>query len=232
LTNFFTQLAFRLGPAEYLALTLLILLVIGLFTADSLLKLCAATCVGVFLGMVGTDVNSGVARFTFDSAALADGMDAAVALVAFVLFPRIVCVTPPRAVLSIGLQKWLGASRWGFAESLWRGGLLILACVFMPYEWIAEETLPALILLTGLFVLGVLFYRADVPGVVLVAACVYGPMIEENLRRMLLLSRGDMTVNLQRPMVIATIALMWFAVMTYYLWRRYGRDRLLRRLEH
>jgi TctA family transporter len=203
LTNFFTQLAFRLGPAEYLALTLLILLVIGLFTADSLLKLCAATCVGVFLGMV-----------------------------AFVLFPRIVCVTPPRAVLSIGLQKWLGASRWGFAESLWRGGLLILACVFMPYEWIAEETLPALILLTGLFVLGVLFYRADVPGVVLVAACVYGPMIEENLRRMLLLSRGDMTVNLQRPMVIAMIALMWFAVMTYYLWRRYGRDRLLRRLEH
>ncbi len=69
-----TELAFKFGPAEYFALMILGLIGAVVLASGSLLKAVAMIVLGLLLGMVGTDVNSGVARFSFDVPELTDGI--------------------------------------------------------------------------------------------------------------------------------------------------------------
>lgn len=68
------DMAFLFGPAEYFALMLMGLLAAASLTSGSPLKGIAAIFLGLTMGVVGTDVNSGVARFTFDVPELMDGL--------------------------------------------------------------------------------------------------------------------------------------------------------------
>ena len=69
-----TELAFKFGPAEYFSLMILGLIGAVVLASGSLLKAIAMIVLGLLLGMVGTDVNSGVARFSFDILELTDGI--------------------------------------------------------------------------------------------------------------------------------------------------------------
>ena len=69
-----TELAFKFGPAEYFSLMILGLIGAVVLASGSLLKAIAMIILGLLLGMVGTDVNSGVARFSFDIPELTDGI--------------------------------------------------------------------------------------------------------------------------------------------------------------
>jgi putative tricarboxylic transport membrane protein len=59
-----TELAFKFGPAEYFALMVLGLIGAVVLASGSLLKAIAMIVLGLLLGLIGTDVNSGVARFS------------------------------------------------------------------------------------------------------------------------------------------------------------------------
>ena len=61
-----TEVAFKFGPAEYFSLMVLGLIGAVVLASGSLLKAVAMIVLGLLLGLVGTDVNSGVARFSFD----------------------------------------------------------------------------------------------------------------------------------------------------------------------
>jgi TctA family transporter len=69
-----TELAFKFGPAEYFSLMILGLIGAVVLASGSLLKAVAMIVLGLLLGMVGTDVNSGVARFSLDILELTDGV--------------------------------------------------------------------------------------------------------------------------------------------------------------
>ncbi len=69
-----TELAFKFGPAEYFSLMILGLIGAVVLASGSLIKAVAMIVLGLLMGMVGTDVNSGVARFSFDVAELTDGI--------------------------------------------------------------------------------------------------------------------------------------------------------------
>ena len=69
-----TELAFKFGPAEYFSLMVLGLIGAVVLASGSLLKAIAMIILGLLLGLVGTDVNSGVARFSFDIPELSDGI--------------------------------------------------------------------------------------------------------------------------------------------------------------
>jgi TctA family transporter len=69
-----TELAFKFGPAEYFSLMILGLIGAVVLASGSLIKAIAMIVLGLLLGMVGTDVNSGVARFSFDIPELTDGI--------------------------------------------------------------------------------------------------------------------------------------------------------------
>ena len=69
-----TELAFKFGPAEYFSLMTLGLIGAVVLASGSLLKAVGMIFLGLLIGLVGTDVNSGVARYSFDIPELTDGI--------------------------------------------------------------------------------------------------------------------------------------------------------------
>lgn len=69
------KVAFKFGPPEIFAIMLLGLLAGGTMSRGSALKGVAMTIVGLLFGTVGTDVNSGMMRFTLGLPDLADGVE-------------------------------------------------------------------------------------------------------------------------------------------------------------
>jgi len=68
------EVALKFGPAEYFSLMVLGLVGATVLAHGSLVKAIAMVLLGLLLGLVGTDVNSGVARFTFGIPELSDGI--------------------------------------------------------------------------------------------------------------------------------------------------------------
>lgn len=70
-----TEIAFKFGPTEIFSIMLLGLLAGSTMSRGSPLKGVAMTLFGLLCGVVGTDVNSGAARFTFDIPELSDSLE-------------------------------------------------------------------------------------------------------------------------------------------------------------
>ena len=68
------ELAFQFGPAEYFSLMVLGLIGAVVMASGSLIKAISMIVLGILLGLVGTDVNSGVARFAFGMPELGGGI--------------------------------------------------------------------------------------------------------------------------------------------------------------
>ena len=68
------EVALRFGPAEYFSLMVLGLVASIVLANGSLLHALGMILVGLLLGLIGTDVNSGAQRYTFDLPQLADGI--------------------------------------------------------------------------------------------------------------------------------------------------------------
>lgn len=70
-----TEVALKFGPAEYFSLMIVGLIGAVVLASGSLVKALAMILLGLLFGMVGTDVNSGVARYSFDIPELTDGIN-------------------------------------------------------------------------------------------------------------------------------------------------------------
>lgn len=68
------EIAFKFGPAEYFSLMTLGLIAAVVLAHGSVVKAIAMIILGLLLGLIGTDVNSGMARFNFDLPELIDGI--------------------------------------------------------------------------------------------------------------------------------------------------------------
>jgi len=68
------QIAFKFGPAEYFSLMTLGLIAAVVLAHGSVIKAVGMILLGLLLGLVGTDVNSGMARFSFSIPELSDGI--------------------------------------------------------------------------------------------------------------------------------------------------------------
>lgn len=69
-----SELGLKFGPAEFFSMMVLGLVAASSMTTGSAAKGLAMVVFGLLLGMVGTDVNSGMARFAFDVPELMDGI--------------------------------------------------------------------------------------------------------------------------------------------------------------
>jgi TctA family transporter len=69
-----TEVAFKFGPAEYFSLMVLGLIGAVVLASGSVVKAVAMIILGLLIGMIGTDINSGVARYSFDIPELTDGI--------------------------------------------------------------------------------------------------------------------------------------------------------------
>jgi putative tricarboxylic transport membrane protein len=70
-----TDFAFKFGPAEYFSLMVLGLTASVVLASGSIVHALAMIVLGLFLGLVGTDVNSGAQRYAFGLPELADGFN-------------------------------------------------------------------------------------------------------------------------------------------------------------
>lgn len=73
-----SELVFLFGPTEYAALMVLGLLASISLSQGSLIKGLGMVLIGILLGCIGTDINSGIQRFTFSSINLYDGISFAI----------------------------------------------------------------------------------------------------------------------------------------------------------
>jgi putative tricarboxylic transport membrane protein len=68
------ELAFEFGAAEYFSMMTLGLIAAVVLASGSLVKAIGMILVGLLSGLVGTDVNSGIARYSFGVSELSDGI--------------------------------------------------------------------------------------------------------------------------------------------------------------
>ena len=68
------DLALKFGPADYFSLMVLGLVAAVVLASGSLLNAIGMVILGLLLGMIGTDVNSGQQRYTYDMPELAEGI--------------------------------------------------------------------------------------------------------------------------------------------------------------
>ena len=85
-----SALALKFGPAEYFSLMVLGLIGAVVLAHGSLVKAIAMIVLGLLLGIVGTDVNSGVARFDFGIPELSDGIGVVVVAMGLFGFSEII----------------------------------------------------------------------------------------------------------------------------------------------
>jgi len=69
------EAALKFGPAEYFSLMLLSLVAVSAVLGNSLLRGLVALSLGLLLGLVGIDLQTGQPRFTFGAAELLDGIE-------------------------------------------------------------------------------------------------------------------------------------------------------------
>jgi putative tricarboxylic transport membrane protein len=339
-----SEFALKFGPAEYFSLMVLGLIGAVVLAHGSLLKAIAMIILGLLLGIVGTDVNSGVARFSFGVPELTDGIGVVTVAMGLFGFAEIISnlevsqkrelVTSkikgffltkeqfrkawPAALRGTGLGSVLGvlpgggamlsafasytiekkiakdpsefgkgaiqgvagpeaannagaqtsfiplltlgipenavmalmvgamtihniqpgpqvmtsnpALFWGLIASMWVGNLMLVV-LNLPLigMWIKLLQVPYRILYPAILLfcsiglysinntnvdimmtvffglIGVIFVKLDCEPAPLLLGFVLGPMMEENLRRALLLSRGDPTVFFTRPLSLAML---------------------------
>src|SRR5215218_4890992 len=70
-----TRMAQKFGPADYCSLMVFGLITAIVMASGSVIKAIAMVFLGLLFGLVGTDVNTGAQRFTFDIPELSDGID-------------------------------------------------------------------------------------------------------------------------------------------------------------
>src|SRR6478752_5811999 len=106
-----SALALKFGPAEYFSLMVLGLIGAVVLAHGTLLKAIAMVVLGLLLGIVGTDVNSGMARFAFDIPELIDGIGVVAVAMGLFGFAEIVSnleSTEKRAIVAAKVKGlWL-----------------------------------------------------------------------------------------------------------------------------
>lgn len=102
------EIALNFGSAEYFSLIVLGLIASVVLAHGSVLKAIAMVILGLLLGLVGTDVNTGLRRFTMDVTALSDGLSIVAVAVGIYGFSEIMRNLENERTRVIGVSKVTG----------------------------------------------------------------------------------------------------------------------------
>jgi putative tricarboxylic transport membrane protein len=139
---------------------------------------------------------------------------------------------------------------WGMVASMWIGNLMLLVInlpligiwvrlLSVPYRLLypaillfcvigiySTNTNPAHLAICAAFaVFGYILYRVGCEPAPLVLGFILGPLMEENLRRSLVISRGDPIVFLERPISATLLALTVAVVLALVVLPQFRRTR-------
>lgn len=115
------QFSLSFGPAEYFATLVLGLVAAAVALQGSMLRGLAMVLVGMMLGTVGMDLNSGAARYTFGMAGLMDGLS--IVAVAMALFGL------PEVIANLGNRETAGEAVTVTARAMMQNIRKLGACI-------------------------------------------------------------------------------------------------------
>ncbi|MCW5289260.1 hypothetical protein D5041_09350 [Verminephrobacter aporrectodeae subsp. tuberculatae] len=258
-----TDVGFRSGSAENFSLMVLSLIGAVVLASGSLLKTVAMILLGLLMGLVGTDLTSGVVRFSFDIPELTDGIGfVTIAMGVFGYGEIIANLARPSDQREVVTAKVISLLTLGIylvtvlmvsaitiyniqpgpevminKPELFRGlvasmivmliilslpliGIWIKLLPAPPYRWLFPSIMlfcavcvyvmssnPFDIWMVGAFgLVGYVFHKLGTEPAPLLLGFILSSMMEENLRRTLLLSRGDWSVFVTRPLSAGLLA--------------------------
>jgi len=124
------NLALRFGPAEYFSLMILCFVTVAAVLGNSAVRGLTALFVGMFLGLIGVDNQSGQMRFTFGIAELADGINVIVVAVGLFAIGETIWLAAqskhgPDEVLGVSDSLMMSREDWRRSWKAWIRGALI-----------------------------------------------------------------------------------------------------------
>ncbi|WP_137176732.1 tripartite tricarboxylate transporter permease [Roseomonas sp. AR75] len=132
-----TSVALSFGPADYFSLMLLGLIISCVLAQGSVIKAVCMVILGISLGMVGTDVQTGQQRFTFGVPELSDGINFVVlAMGLFGIAEVVLNLENPELRAGIVAKRgklWLTREEWRYAiPAVFRGTALGTCLGILP----------------------------------------------------------------------------------------------------
>jgi len=122
--------ALRFGPAEYFSLMVLAFVTVSAVLASSVLRGLTSLTVGIFLGLIGIDLQTGQPRYTFGIIELLDGINVIVVAVGLfavgeTLYLAAFKKTSATDIIAVKDSVWMKASDWSRSWKAWIRGALI-----------------------------------------------------------------------------------------------------------
>jgi putative tricarboxylic transport membrane protein len=124
------DLALKLGAPEYFGLMVLSVVTVSAVLGDSPIRGLAALLIGLFLGVVGLDQQTGQARFAFGVMELLDGIDTVVVAVGLFAVGETLYVASrfrhaTQEVYALKGSLWMSAEDWARSWKPWLRGTMI-----------------------------------------------------------------------------------------------------------
>ncbi len=120
--------ALAFGPAEYFSLMMVSVVAVSAVLGNSMLRGLIALTLGALLGLVGIDLQTGQARFTFGQASLLDGIEVTVAAVGIFAVGEALYLawqgreTKTGEVMKVSGSLWMSKSDWSRSWKPWLRG--------------------------------------------------------------------------------------------------------------
>ena len=215
------QLMLQMGPSDIVMFMVLELTIAITLARVSRVRALAMVLLGLLLGTVGTDLATGVARLTIGAEELADGIGAIIPPLGLVVVADgVLCFASPTLfVESYGRQvAGLGPP---LVPRIVGVGLRILAALAIATACYFAYSLNASTWDVGmLFVFGAFGLACRIFGwnrLLLILPLVWSPLLEESIRRAMLISRGDPAIFMRRPLGGTFLLLTCIIVMVLAL---------------
>ena len=126
------DLALKFGPAEYFALMVLSFVTVSAVLGSSAVRGLTALAVGIFLGMIGIDMQTGQVRFAFGVTELYDGINVIVVAVGLFAVGETLYLAFQKSskiqgdgVIEVKDSLWMSKADWARSWKPWLRGALI-----------------------------------------------------------------------------------------------------------
>jgi TctA family transporter len=197
----------------------------------SRLRAAGMLLLGALIATVGSDPETGSERLTMGLNSLADGISRVAVMLGFAAADGALCAVSPSLLLASYARKVgrrLARKPWLPVSLLLRvAGVLLVAAAFYA-DYVFEGAGWPVSQIAAFAAFGIACQLLGWNRLVLLMAMVLGPLLEENIRRALLISRGDPATFLRWP-ISGTVLLLAAAILTLAIvlsaWRALPRRR-------
>jgi TctA family transporter len=227
-----SQYLLLFGPSEFVALLVLVLAIGTTIVRGSLLRTIAMALLGL-LATIGTEISSGSDRYTFGLEQLADGVPSPVLVLGLIFgADALLGLVSPSLALATDARHVTGLANRVLTRPVTLS-LRVLAAMMLAVvtyaAFLINNAMFDVYLLLACAVVGVACKILDWSRLVALLAFALGQPLEENVRRALLIARGDTGTFLRWPLSLTMLLLACTALAVAALLSASHAARLRRR---